>query len=141
MNRTLLLLIVCCWCASCECPNVFRSVPPNRVHAVLTSDNPPGFRGFFGLGREVSPWTINGQPTPFWRMRDPFRILPGPTVLHVIDTSEPYGYEPLRFLARAGCHYTLRPTRTHDRDAVTISERSADTTREQVVGSALRDRD
>ena len=140
-RRVLLVLLVCSFSTGCEAPNVFRSVPPNRTHAVLTSDNPPGFRGFFGLGREVSPRYINSQPSAFWRMRDHFLIAPGPTVIDTIDTAEPYGYESMHFLARAGYHYTLRPTRTNDRDAATISERSPGTTRERVVASAFRDRE
>ena len=120
---------------------MFRSVPPSRPHAVLTSDNPPGFRGAFGLGREVSPYYINRHPAPFWRLRDRFLIAPGPTVINAIDTSEPYDYESMRFFARAGYHYILRPTRIGGRDAATISERSPGTTRERIIASALRDRE
>jgi hypothetical protein len=108
---------------------------------VLTSDNPPGFRGFFGLGREVSPYYINHQRTSFWRVHDRFLIEPGPMVVDVIDVSEPYQYGSMHFLARPGYHYILRPTRKNGRDAATISERSPDTKREHIVASAFRDRE
>src|SRR5262245_11468834 len=82
---------------ACEAPNVFRNVSPHRPHAVLVAENPPGFRGAFGLGRAVSPRFINDQPTAFWRMSDRFRIPAGPTVVAAIDATVPYDYESMHF--------------------------------------------
>ncbi|MGV3664151.1 MAG: hypothetical protein ACO1TE_28520 [Prosthecobacter sp.] len=125
-------------CTGCEAPNVFRNETATRPHATLTSDNPPGFHGFFGLGRDVAPYFINHQPTAFWRMGDRFRLPPGPTVLDVITVSEPYDFEPLRFTAVAGHHYILRPTRVNGRDAAALSERPPHGAAEHVVATVLR---
>lgn len=125
-------------CAGCEAPNVFRNEPANRPHATLTSDNPPGFHGFFGLGRDVGPHFINDQPAAFWRLRDRFRLPPGPTLLNVITVSQPYDFEPLRFTALSGHHYILRPTRIGGRDAAELSEQPPHGAPERVVATALR---
>ena len=125
--------------SACKSPNVFRDVPRNLPHAVLTSDNPPGFRGFFGLGREVFFHRINGQLTGFWRSVDTYRVTPGSTLVKASDSTEPRDYWPvMSFSARAGFRYTLRPTRIDNRDAVTVSERAPNTVAERVVTSALR---
>ena len=125
--------------AACEAPGVFRDVPRNLPHAVLTSDNPPGFRGFFGLGREVFSHRINGQLTGFWRWRDTYRISPGPTLVKASDSTEPLDYWPvMSFSARAGHRYTLRPTRIDDHDAVTLSEQAPNVAPERIITSALR---
>ena len=140
--RVLLTLFLGSLGTACESPGVFRDVPRNLPHAVITSDNPPGFRGFFGRGREVFFHRINGQLTGFWRLRDTYRIPPGPTSVKASDSTEPYDYWPvMSFSARAGHRYTLRPTRLGDRDAVTLSERSPGGAPERVIGSALRARE
>src|SRR5688572_19722235 len=105
---------------SCESPNIFTNVAKDQPHAVLTAENPFGFRGFMSLGRKVSPHVINGHKRSFWSTKNRFRIAPGPTSIHAIDTLEPYSYDPLRINAVAGHTYVLRPTRIEKRDAVTI---------------------
>ena len=140
--RILFTLLLGSLGAACESPGVFRDVPRNLPHAALTSDNPPGFRGFFGRGREVFSHRINGQLTGFWRLRDTYRIPPGPTSVKASDSTEPYDYWPMMsFSAQAGHRYTLRPTRLGDKDAVTLSERPPGGSPERVVGSALRARE
>lgn len=122
----------------CEHPDVFRNVSPKQKHAVFTTGNPPGFAGFFGIGGAVAPRAINGHPTAFWRIHDRFRIPPGVTVIETIGANEPYSYEPMRFQAQAGCRYILRPSRTNDRDAAILIERSPRTRSERVVSTVLR---
>lgn len=140
--KVLLTLLLGSLGTACESPNVFRDVPRNLPHAVLTSDNPPGFRGFFGRGREVFSHRINGQLTGFWRLRDTYRIPPGPASVKASDSTEPYDYWPvIPFCARAGHRYTLRPTHPGDRDSVTLSEWMPGGAPERVVGSALRARE
>ncbi|MES2467094.1 MAG: hypothetical protein V4675_07320 [Verrucomicrobiota bacterium] len=140
--RVLFTLLLGSVGAACEAPGVFRDVPRNLPHAVITSDNPPGFRGCFGRGREVFFHRINGQLTGFWRSRDTYRIPPGPTSVKASDSTEPYDYGPvMSFSAREGHRYTLRPTRLGDKDAVTLAERAPGGSPERVVGSALRDRE
>ena len=137
--RILFTLLLGSLGAACEAPGVFRDLPSTLPHAVLTSDNPPGFRGFFGRGREVFSHRINGQLTGFWRLRDTYRIPPGPTSVKASDSTEPYDYWPvMSFSARAGHRYTLRPTRIDNHDAVTLSERAPNAAPERIITSALR---
>ncbi len=124
--------------AGCAYPDQFRNVSKERPHAILKAENPFGFRGFFSLGRDVSPFFINRQRTAFWRMGDTFKIPPGTNTVDVIDASEPYEYEPMQFTAVEGWRYTIRPTRIGDRDAVTLSEHSANEDGEHIIASALR---
>lgn len=135
------LAAACLVVTGCEGPGIFHDVSPGQPHAVLTAENPPGFRGFLGKGREVKPLFINDRRTSFWRSDDRFLIALGPTKLTVIDTAEPYNYDGMTFSARAGHHYILRPTRDKRRDAVTLSERPPNTTQERVVTSAFRKRE
>jgi hypothetical protein len=137
----LLATTVCLLSLGCEAPNVFRNVSPSRPHAVLTSENPPGFRGFFGQGRAVSPSYINRHPTPFWWVNDRLLIAPGSTTIDVIDSAPPYQYEPMRFFAQAGYRYILRPGHADGRDKVTVLERPPSMTRERIVASAFRERE
>lgn len=122
---------------SCESPNTFKNVAKDQPHAILTAENPFGFRGFMSLGRKVSPHVINGHKRSFWS-NSRFRIAPGPTSIHAIDTSEPYSYDPMRINAVAGHTYVLRPTRIDKRDAVTISERTPGMPSEVVVATGMR---
>ncbi len=91
-----------------------------------------------GLGRAVSPFFINHQPTAFWRLNDHFRLPPGETVLDVIDVCRPYSFEAIRFIAITGRHYILRPTRIGSRDAATLTERAPGTQTERVIATAMR---
>jgi hypothetical protein len=124
--------------ASCTSPDTFRNVAKDQPHAVLTARNPFGMRGFFGLGREVSPHAINAQRVSFWNVGLLFRIPPGPSVVHPIDASEPYSYGPIHFVAVAGRQYVLRPTRLDERDAVTLSELAPGVPEERVIATSLR---
>lgn len=144
MSRSAMLRLLSCvlWTltvAGCEAPNVFRSEPVEHPHATLAAENPPGWHGFMGLGRKVSPRFINHQPTAFWRTGDHFRLPPGQTVVDVVDSRAPYGFEPMRFNAVMGCHYILRPTRIGSRDAATLCERAPGRLTERVIATALRD--
>lgn len=141
LRNLILALAICALGSGCKTPSVFHSVSPNQPHAVLTSNNPPGFRGFFGLGRVVSPYFINGYRTSFWRVRDHFRIPPGSTVIDTVDVSEPYRYGSIHFVARAGYHYNLRPSRTNNLDTAIVTERSSATAQERVIASAFRNDD
>ncbi|RYD32128.1 MAG: hypothetical protein EOP85_22050, partial [Verrucomicrobiaceae bacterium] len=116
MLSRLLVTGACLLFVGCEATGVYRGVPPSSPHAVLAAENPPGMRGFLGQGRKVSPRFINGKPAAFWRGSDRFLIAPGPTSLDLIDVAEPYSYQPVRFTARAGARYVVRPSVTAGQD-------------------------
>lgn len=63
-------------------------------------------------------FSINGQPTSFWKTGEVFVIPPGRVTLEVVAADEPYNYEPVVFSAVKGMRYHLAAT--EDRSFVSL---------------------
>lgn len=97
--------------AGCAYPNQFHSVRIGSPHAVL-------------VGEGVKLTHINGQPTSFWRFRERFCVVPGPTTLKVISGRLGEGEYPLmRFTAEAGQTYSIRREHGSGFDGIVLWDR------------------
>ena len=97
----------------CRYPNQFQNVGSNSPHAVLTAEAGATWRD-----RGPKVFTINAQPTSFWRASERFQIPPGQVTLKVIADRFPYDFDPLTFMALDGRRYHIRYE--NDRAAVTV---------------------
>ena len=96
--------------SGCAYPNQFQNVRSKSPHAILVGDG-------------VAVTHINGQPTSFWRSRERFNILPGPTTLRTVAGYwDVHDYPVLQFAAEPGHRYFLGRISTNGADRVVLSE-------------------
>ncbi|MBL9167868.1 MAG: hypothetical protein JNN07_09025 [Verrucomicrobiales bacterium] len=115
----------------CRYPNQFQNVGSNSPHAVLTAEAGATWRD-----RGPKVFTINAQPTSFWRSSERFQIPPGQVTLKVIADRFPYDFDPLTFMALDGRHYHIRYER--ERAAIALFDLTAGHPGTIVTNSARR---
>ncbi len=96
--------------AGCAYSNQFRNIRAGSPHAVL-------------VGEDVTLFHINGQPTSFWRFRERFFVVPGPTTVRVISGRlGEVEFPELRFTAEEGQTYSIQRKRGGGSDRIILRD-------------------
>jgi hypothetical protein len=114
MHRKLItsavLLTLLAFVAGCAYPNQFHNVRTESPHAVL-------------VGKGVTLFHINEQPSSFWRTRERFRVPPGTTTVRVISGYRGEVHYPvLRFNAEAGHRYSVQRQQSAGSDLILLRD-------------------
>lgn len=112
----------------CSYPNQFQNVGPETPHAIL-------------VGKKVTAFHINQQPTSFWRCRERFRIPPGPTTVRAVTGPWDFPEYPIvEFVAAAGYRYTLTHAKSNHLHRILVWARPPGSTAERVVTAVESER-
>jgi hypothetical protein len=92
------VLTLLAFASGCAYPNQFHNVRTESPHAVL-------------VGKRVTLFHINEQPTSFWRTRERFRVPPGTTTVRVISGHRGEVHYPLLRATAIPCSDSRAPVR------------------------------